>query len=152
LSSCGPGGITKWHRSTSPSADDAAAGAVPVTLGKTRVQLANDWNTLVRLDTVKLFEPRVEKLYPEIDLERLQIEAEAGSAGDFHNAILLASPSTLRRTFWGWVGILVDFPNEMDDLTDTETAQNFTLRALLMRLDRRRDSRGERTSRRHRLW
>jgi multiple sugar transport system substrate-binding protein len=84
-----------------------------------KVQFANDWNTLIRLDTVKVFETTVEEQYPNIDLERLQIGAEAGSAGDFRNVIITGlAANTAPDIIWGWVGILIDFPTKMADLTD----------------------------------
>ena len=57
--------------------------------------------------------------YPNIDLERQQIGAEAGSAGDFRNVIITGlAANTAPEIIWGWVGIVIDFPDKMADLTE----------------------------------
>lgn len=138
LAACGPAEPT-----ASPSASKdastpgsgtapAPAATAPTTGARTKVQFANDWNTLVRLDTVKLFETTIEEKYPNIDLERLQIGAEAGSAGDFRNVIITSlAANTSADIIWGWVGILIDFPDKMADLTDAMKALNFNIKDTL---------------------
>jgi ABC-type glycerol-3-phosphate transport system substrate-binding protein len=121
---------------TKPAATTAAGAATPAAApakaGKVKVQFANDWNTLIRLDTVKLFEQKVEEQYPNIDLERLQIGAEAGTAGDFRNIVITGiAANTAPEIIWGWVGILVDFPDKMADLTDAMKSLNFNIKDTL---------------------
>jgi multiple sugar transport system substrate-binding protein len=111
-----------------PAATTAPAAA-PAKAGTIKVQFANDWNTLVRLDCVKLYEQKVEELYPNIELERLQIGAEAGTAGDFRNIIITGiAANTAPEIIWGWVGILIDFPGKMADLTDAMKSLNFNIK------------------------